>query len=153
MSAGDVNLRLCNLVLFRLREFIALGEGADAETTRLALEALITVVSADVRRDQRDAHIRAAAALLAPGKPWTKACALSARVKEMRRSWKRYEAIQEPLDCSSVTGCLLAASRFGDIDLTPKQFNRVLKKMDIEGHCDVHATEGMLESPSTGTAQ
>src|SRR5690606_32383836 len=95
MSSSDCDQRFIRLVQFRLREFVALGQEADIETTRLALEALNSVLDGGSRLERRNACIRSAASLL-QGKTWAKAGELLSEVRKMERNWDRYRDAPAP---------------------------------------------------------
>lgn len=140
MSAGSANQKFFRFVQFRLREFVALGQEADVETTRLALEALNTVLDEHSSLERRNACIHSAASLL-QGKPWTKAGALLNEVRRMERNWERYRGTPAPTVCSTVREHLWAASMFGDLPSSQKQFSRIL---DIAPDSNVQAAAGKI---------
>lgn len=140
MNGRERHLEFARLVQFRLREFVALGQGANLETTKLALEALNTVLDEHSSLERRNACIHSAASLLR-GKPWTKAGALLSEVRRMERNWERYRDTPAPTVCSTVREHLWAASMFGDLPSSQKQFSRIL---DIAPDSNVQAAAGKI---------
>jgi hypothetical protein len=108
----------------RLRTCVAIGQGADLETTRHALEALEETLSSGDRRYHRDQHILRAAACL-DGTRWARAQRLASEAAALERCWVRLR-FQTP-EHYTVQGELHAARLEAPLPKSARQYANLME--------------------------